>query len=283
VDILAIQRTFKMEVEKMKNLVVLVLVLALTGTVWAFNQAEDRTWEEDMTVAPWIANPGDWTQPSRTMNPSVSGGFMTWTTDTEAGSWALIDDAPYVGTGGTAHNHNYLANQVDVDIDWGAAPANAGVGVGVWLNVFANENDTTSDWAAPWNAMLGRDIDGAPVVFFEQSSYNSNNAGLAYVNVAEGPVTMHATLLDTGNAGMTPEGYVITGTATYTITDSASNVYTGSVELYRYVPQTSQIAAVTLVAYGGYGSIDYVKVASTPEPITMALLGLGGLFLRRRK
>ena len=37
------------------------------------------------------------------------------------------------------------------------------------------------------------------------------------------------------------------------------------------------------ITYGGGETLDTIDLATTPEPITIALLGLGGLFLRRRK
>jgi hypothetical protein len=40
---------------------------------------------------------------------------------------------------------------------------------------------------------------------------------------------------------------------------------------------------VSLYDFAGTGLIQSVEIASVPEPMTMGLLGLGGLFLRRRK
>ena len=40
---------------------------------------------------------------------------------------------------------------------------------------------------------------------------------------------------------------------------------------------------ITLVDYGTGLVVDTLTITQIPEPITMALLGLGGLFLRRRK
>jgi len=242
-----------MKVTRRSLVFVLVAGLALSSTVWAGN-ADPRTWEEDMSIAPWIAHPADWNPVSRTVLPTVAGGAMTWTTGND---WYLVDDAT---------NH-YFNGTTKMEVVWKAAPAGAGnVGVGPWLNLF--QNGLTGN-AATLNALLGRNSNGAQIVNFERQ-------GISVV-VAEGPVSLLVTITDPGI------GY--NGVADYIITDSAG-VKTGTLTCVKDITPLSQPAGLTLVAFASsVGSLDYVKVENLviPEPVTVALLGLGGLFLRKRK
>ena len=45
---------------------------------------------------------------------------------------------------------------------------------------------------------------------------------------------------------------------------------------------TEEEVTITLLD-DGFGYLDSITITQVPEPVTMALLGLGGLFLRRRK
>ena len=69
--------------------------------------------------------------------------------------------------------------------------------------------------------------------------------------------------------------------------DSATpfNIAAGKQFTFTYTPSdfTNVTQTITLYNEGWTASIDVLKIVQVPEPITIALLGLGGLFLRRRK
>jgi hypothetical protein len=66
--------------------------------------------------------------------------------------------------------------------------------------------------------------------------------------------------------------------------DSTGNIVSG-VHFYSTITESGNVGdtfLVDLIEYG-VGSLDTITLTIIPEPMTIALLGLGGLFLRRRK
>jgi hypothetical protein len=105
-----------------------------------------------------------------------------------------------------------------------------------------------------------------------------------------GTYTPRYILIDRISAGMSPAGAIASGTALYTfsITIPTAAVFCDTYTIGAAVPSSPYISPPVL-SYSH--KVDNVVVATNdplvlhviPEPVTIALLGLGGLFLRRRK
>ena len=241
----------------MKKLMILVLVLGLCSSVFA-GLSDPRTWEEDMTNDPLTNVPGDWqirgggtTHPGYTMG----GGLMNF-----SAGWALIDTA----------DHSFL-DTTTVDMDWPQSAANptsgeAYNGSGWWINIV---NDGSTGGLSAVYCFLGRDIMGDQRIHINNGDYSVDT----FIPMAEGAVSGSVTMTDTGGG--------TGGTLSYSFTDTAGTT-TGGYALVRQ-PGSTGDAWFTILDQSGINSIDYVKCTNVPEPITIALLGLGGLFLRKRK
>lgn len=57
----------------------------------------------------------------------------------------------------------------------------------------------------------------------------------------------------------------------------------GDIDNYASVYKLSNVSGLITLHEQNYGSLNMYGVAATPEPATIALLGLGGLILRRKK
>jgi hypothetical protein len=105
--------------------------------------------------------------------------------------------------------------------------------------------------------------------------------------------TLHATLsnnLGWNNGSPAPHPDLITGI----VGEAAVGQGVGNVVLYTFDVQVDSMATDTITIganitllknpFGGDLTVDSVTdLVMTPEPMTIALLGLGGLFLRRRR
>ena len=246
----------------MKKFLVLALVLALTSSAFALGLPEvSYTWDEQMTVDPDTSATGDWVEGRGGSNlPDVSGGVMTF--DSTTHPFALADD----------RNDNALFGTIDIEIGFGAAPQNANGGVGLWFNADRNATNSTGNaFGFAFNVLLGRDDYGDQVIRFEQQGVD--------VLVPEGAVVFDGQFVD---GGLDQPGLL-----SYTIAHSGGTTV-GSLVVPRAMPHDPMATAgLTILSwYMGVdnGTIDYLTVVNTvPEPITFALLSLGGLFLRRRK
>jgi len=250
----------------MKKFLVLALVLALTSSAFALGLPEvSYTWDEQMDVQPDVSATGDWVDKGSggrggSILPDVSGGVMVFTS--EDNPFALADD----------RNDNALFGDTAVEIGWKAAPADAHGGVGLWFNLDRNGTNSTDNlFGYTFNVLLGRDDFGDQIVRFEQQGLD--------VAVPDGDVVFDG-LFEDG-------GFDADGLLTYTITHSGGTI-NDTLVIPRTMPTSSAATAgVTILSwYMGVdnGTIDYFTIVNTvPEPITFALLSLGGLFLRRRK
>jgi len=245
----------------MKKFLVLALVLALTSSAFALGLPEvPYTWDEQMTNQPDVSATGDWIEGrGGSPLPDVSGGVMVFTS--EDNPFALADD----------RNDNALFGDIDIEIGFGAAPADAHGGVGLWFNADRNATNSTGNaFGFAFNILLGRDDFGDPVIRFEQQGVD--------VVVGEGAVVFDGLFED---GGLDADGLL-----TYSIVHSGGTI-NSSLVIPRAMPHAPMATAgLTILSwYNGVdnGTIDYLTVSVVPEPITFALLSLGGLFLRRRK
>lgn len=236
--------------EKVRVLV-LVLVLVLCSSAFA-GMSDPRTWGEDMSSDP--LGTSDWqTRSGYPSDYDIADGLMSFNSD-----WQLIDTAA----------HYFLGTTI-VDMDWAAAPVGTdNPGVGWWLNI---ANDGSTGGMSTIYCILGRDSSGNQKIDIS----NGDHSVITTLAMAEGVVAGSVTMSDYGGG--------LGGSLSYSFTDSAGTT-AGSYPLIRQTGMTGD-PYFTLVAFDtGRGSIDNVTVTnSLPEPMTIALLGLGGLLLRRRK
>ena len=232
----------------MKKFLVVALVLALTSAAFAAT-----SWDEQMTVDPDYSAAGPWLTGRGGAPLAVSGGTMSFD------GFNLIDDR---------YNHP-LNDDTNFEIQWARTPSIVTTGSGLWFNFC---QDGVNGNSGSLNALLGRDSFGDARVIFEQQ-------GLQSPILAEGPVNIVGSFVE--NTTSATE----LGVMAYVITDSVGT-HTGSISVARNITPNSQPAGITVLGwYSGAvdGEIDYFTVDNIPEPITFALLSLGGLFLRRRK
>jgi hypothetical protein len=230
----------------MKKFLVLVLVLALASAAFA------GSWNEQMTVDPDYSATGPWVTGRGGAPLPVSGGTMTFN------GFNVFDD----------RYNDPMNYNTDFEIQWARTPTIVTTGCGLWFN-FCQDGLNGNGMAA--NVLLGRDSYGDARIIFEQQ-------GLQSPVLAEGPVNIVGSFVEDTSGGP--------GTLSYTITDSAGT-HSGSISVARSIPPLTQPAGITVLGwYSGAvdGEIDYFTVDNyIPEPMTFALLSLGGLFLRRRK
>lgn len=121
--------------------------------------------------------------------------------------------------------------------------------------------------------------------------YSSNDdSGLAYLDIYDNGLYTYTAPTFTTNAGDSG-GAVDTGTyegynsLEVTVSATTSGTITPGVMMEVVVTAGTGTGSVgiRLVEGAGYTTVDTTTLNIVPEPVTIALLGLGGLFLRRRK
>jgi hypothetical protein len=176
-------------------------------------------------------------------------------------------DVPYVFrvNGPVIHAGDSATASSLIIADWGytgkvsMTGGNLDLGWGLYLGYGAGSNGT-------FTMSNGTVTVGGPV--------EAGISGAGYVNLFGGTMSCNIVRL-AQNAGST----------------GVINITNGTLLVWDTTNLTSYIASNKIVAYGGAGQIvvestghnGFTAITAIPEPITVTLLGIGGLLLRRKK
>jgi len=243
----------------MKKMICLVAVLCIVGSVSAYDG--------------WIAGGGvsDWglgSNWSRSFAPAHLGESTGWSAPTPTSDVDItIDQAPvfgglvgerdYATLGGPFYARTMMRGDIDYNIDIRIPATSIGIEIRDewWMRAGVFEKNTTLH------------MDGSSLTLSPTATLRVGGGGAAataLINLDGGVIDVQGTL-DLRSNGIID---ITAGTL----------IVAGS-----YAPNAN------IIGYGGAGTVSYVEgggvttITAVPEPVTMMLLGLGGLSLIRRK
>ena len=229
-----------------RNILGMLLVVAML----AGSASADYVWENDMSTDP----AGDGWAVRGTANAySMGGGLLTMTAGKFATLLDTVPEDPFLGT-----------STIDMEFRATSGQSIAQGGIGLWFNVGVTESATEYGYLRMSSGM-NDNADGQ--IFLLQDS--------------TGALQSHAFGL--GMLDLNAVVDQVLGTVTYSITDGTTTE--GGTETYGTVSVGANTKGIaTMYTAGPAGEIDYIKIDNVvPEPMTLSLLGLGGLGLVRRR